>query len=135
VVIQEGRRPLFTSDQLDYYPEALWEVYGVKEDVSHPDRQGRLRKSNFLPQEDLNYAQVVKKRRKGRIVSVVRKVVFGIGEKIKALIEKSSVSKNINTAFVERSNGTLREFNRRLTRKTHGFSKKSEEIVNQLNLF
>ena len=47
----------------------------------------------------------------------------------------SPVSSHINTASIERNNLTIRERNRRLTRKTLGFSKKKKLLVSFLNIY
>ena len=47
----------------------------------------------------------------------------------------SPVSSHINTASIERNNLTIRERNRRLTRKTLGFSKKKRLLVSSLNIY
>jgi len=57
----------------------------------------------------------VKYRRKGRVVKIRTKVIFGTEDEIQELLEKSPVSNHINVAFVESNNLTLRERNRRLT--------------------
>lgn len=45
---------------------------------------------------------------------------------IQRVLEADGWGTSINTAYVERANGTLRHKNRRLTRKTYGFSKKTD---------
>jgi hypothetical protein len=50
---------------------------------------------------ELNYAQVVKRRVKGRVVEVTHRVVFGCAGTITAIL--SSAGHKINTAFIERS--------------------------------
>jgi len=72
---------------------------------------------------NLLYAQVVKRREKGRVVAVTRKIILGEADEISARLAASTTSTTINTSFVERDNLTWREHNRRLTRKTAGFSK------------
>jgi len=50
-------------------------------------------------------------------------VVFGETAAVQAALERSTVSHTINTAFVERQNGTDRNRNARKTRKSYCFSK------------
>jgi hypothetical protein len=64
-----------------------------------------------------------KTRKKGRVVGVVRRVVFGTTAGVEAALADSPVSRTVNTAFVERHNGTDRNRNARKVRKTYGFSK------------
>lgn len=71
----------------------------------------------------LCYATVRKRREKGRVVEVVRTVVFGTLLLLWAWLRRSTVSTTINTSFVERHNGTDRHQNGRKRRKTYGFSK------------
>ena len=75
---------------------------------------------------DLCYATVRKRREKGRVVEVVRTLVFGTLALLPVLLGRSTASTTINTSFVERHNGTDRHQNSRKRRKTHGFSKAIE---------
>src|SRR5690606_25876532 len=59
----------------------------------------------------------------GRVVDVQTRVVFGDPAQVDTLLAESPVSQKINTSFVERDNLTLRQGNRRLTRRSNGFSK------------
>jgi IS1 family transposase len=131
----DGAIPLFTSDELHHYRDALLRVYGIREEVpKEPRRRGRPRKPNLRPPPELRYAQVVKHRRKGRVISLTTKVIFGKEHEVNELLEKSPVSKSINISFVERNNLTLRQQSKRLGRKTNGFSKDIGRLEAQLCL-
>lgn len=69
------------------------------------------------------YATVNKTYRRGRVAHVKQTLVHGTEEDLAAALEASSVSSTINTAFVERQNGTDRTYNARKRRKTYEFSK------------
>jgi IS1 family transposase len=81
------------------------------------------------------YAQVVKRRKKGRVVDVTRKIVWGNADEIQTRWAASTTCTTINTSFVERDNLAWREHNRRLTRKTTAFSKELPWMEKQLWLW
>ena len=114
---------LITSDAHAPYTTAIADVYGV--DVPQPKRPGpgRPPKPQRVLPPDLCYATVCKHRQHGRVVEVTRAVVFGTMCLLALLLSRSRVSKTINTAFVERNNGTDRGQNARKHRKTYAFSK------------
>jgi hypothetical protein len=57
------------------------------------------------------------------VVEVTRKPIFGTADQIEQALAQSATSTTVNTSFVERDNLAQRGHNRRLTRKTTGFSK------------
>ena len=57
------------------------------------------------------------------MAQVKRNLVHGTEEDLARALEASSASSTINTAFVERHNGTDRSYNARKRRKTYEFSK------------
>lgn len=130
--VSDDRIPFFTSDQLAEYRSALLHVYGEWYQPSRNGNRGRYpeRRRRALP--DLLYAQVVKRRERGRLVAVTTKAVFGDADAINARVRNSLASTRVNTSFVERENFTLRQCNRRLTRKTSGFSKELPWLEKQL---
>jgi hypothetical protein len=109
---------LFTSDEHAPYTSSIAKVYG---------REG------VMP-ESLCYATVSKKREKGRVVEVVRTLVFGTLALLHSFLTGSRASHTINTSFVERNNGTDRMQNSRKARKTYGFSKEWE-VHNAVSYF
>ncbi len=119
-----GHIPFFTSDQLPHYAHALLTVYGIPEVLIHvPGKRGRKPQPKLLPPVDLQYAQVVKQRRNGRVIGVTTKVVFGTPATIQTRLTASWSSDVINTSFVERNNLTCRRCNSHLARKVLSFSK------------
>ena len=74
-------------------------------------KPGRPRKPYKVAPAGLHYATVHKTRKKGRVVDVVTRVIFGTAAAVEAALVESGVSHRINTAFVERRNGTDRNRN------------------------
>jgi hypothetical protein len=114
---------LITSDEYAPYETAIREVYGVETPQPKRPGPGRPPKAKKVIPPDLCYATVRKRREKGRVVEVVRTLVFGTLCLLAALLQRSRVSTTINTSFVERHNGTDRHRNARKRRKTYAFSK------------
>ena len=57
------------------------------------------------------------------MAEIERKLVHGTEEELARALEASSSSRTVNTAFVERHNGTDRTYNARKRRRTYEFSK------------
>jgi len=115
-------KPLFISDALDHYADALLENYSTVLTPQPTGKRGRPRKPHKLIDPDLDYAIVCKVREGGRVVKVEYKIRYGDPQRIAAKQAKSPGEK-INTAYVERSNGTLRQRDSHLHRKSLCFAK------------
>jgi hypothetical protein len=114
---------LITSDEYAPYATALAAQYSEVVIPPHTGKPGRPAQPYTVPSDDLVYATVRKKREKGRVVEVTRKLVYGTQGQMEAALAASTVSSTVNTSFVERYNGTDRHFNARKVRDTYAFSK------------
>jgi len=85
-------------------------------------KPGRPKSPYYKPAATWNYATVHKTRNKGRVVKIDFRVVFGAVATVMGALKLSKVSNKINTAFVERQNGTDRNRDGRKVRKTYCFS-------------
>lgn len=117
--------PLFVTDGLKFYVNALKKQYGKLQHFPPTGRRGRPRSPKLIVDNLLNYAQVIKTRAKGKLNRVVKKVIFG----------ENIDSKMISTSYIERQNLTCRQDNNRISRKTIGFSKKHVELDHQMTLY
>ena len=114
---------LITTDEYPAYQQAILEAYGQAITPPRTGKPGRPRAPYLVPPPDLRYATVHKTRHKGRVVKVECRVVFGQPDDVEQALARSPVSTKINTAFIERHNGTDRHRNARKARKTYRFSK------------
>jgi hypothetical protein len=127
----DGRPPLFTSDKLPAYVEALIANYSTPAPLPVNRRPGRPRKQpRRVLDPALCYAQVDKRREQGRVVEVRRRIIFGTPEIITEILGRQQ----INTSYVERDNLTSRHSNGRLVRKTLSHSKKAYYLQQHLDL-
>ena len=97
MTLKKGIVPLFVTDGNRAYEQPILSHYGEWCPPAADQRKPRWR---ALP--TLLYAQVVKKRRGRRVVSVSKRVVFGTLSRITDTLSASG--RQINTAFVERLN-------------------------------
>ena len=114
---------LTTTDDCSAYANVLLDQYGKTVEPSTTGKLGRPRKPFKQWPEGAVYATVNKSYGKGTVTAVARKLVLGTEEDLAQALESSSVSGKINTAFVERQNGSDRGYNARKVRKTYKFSK------------
>lgn len=114
---------LITSDEYKPYKKAILQAYGRKMMPPATGKRGRPKVSGRVPLEGLKYATVHKIRRHGRVVKIALRIIFGRPDAVQAALEASAVSQTINTAFIERHNGTDRNRNARKVRRSYCFSK------------
>jgi IS1 family transposase/transposase-like protein len=120
----DGRTPeLITTDEHAPYEGAILEAFGEEVVPPRTGKRGRPRKPFQVAPSGMTYATVHKVRKKGRVVEVVKRVIFGSAATLEKALADSEVSRTVNTSFVERYNGTDRNQNGRKVRKTYCFSK------------
>lgn len=119
--------PLWSSDGWEPYLFALTVVFAVLIHFIKGKGPGRPKDSQVVPDPRVRYGQVIKQRAGRRLVSVTRRVVFGIEELIPL--------KQISTSLLERLNGTIRQHVAPLHRKTRSFAKCRAALDTQTQLF
>src|SRR3989475_8695245 len=125
--------PLFLTDGFREYMTALLSHYGYW--VQPPRRQdkGPAPKPRWMPLPHLLYAQVVKTVRRRRLVRVRHRVVFGTLETVNAVL--APLGCQINTAFIERLNLTLRQHVAAVGRRVSTLCKHEAGLRQQLALY
>lgn len=115
---------LITTDDYRPYRQAIWYAYAQPwVPPRRHDRRGRPVRTYRVPPPELHYAIVQKRRRHGRVVGVERRVALGEPAAVQAALERSRVSRQINTSLLERQHATDRHRNARKRRKSYCFSK------------
>jgi IS1 family transposase len=114
---------LMTSDEYPAYAEAIRDAYGTWVTPPRTGRRGRPRQPYTVIPPEVTYATVHKERENNRVVRVSTRVILGTAVAVARASAASSVSRSVNTCFVERHNGTDRNRCSRKVRKSYGFSK------------
>jgi len=106
-VLAPGCMPLFLTDGFKEYTTALLTHYGHWVQSSRRQATGPAPKPRWIPLPGLLYAQVIKTVRRRRLVRVTHRVVFGTLEAVQQVL--AACGWQINTAFVERLNLSIRQ--------------------------
>jgi IS1 family transposase len=125
--------PLFLTDGFREYLTALLTHYGYW--VQPPRRQdkGPMPKPRWMPLPQLLYAQVIKTVCRRRLVRVSHRVMFGTLEAIHAVLAPHGWQ--INTAFVERINLTIRQHVAAVGRRVSTLCKGEDGLRQQVAVF
>lgn len=96
-------RPLLIcTDGLAGYAKAIYRAF------REPLRAGKPGRPRLRPWDGMHIAQVVKRRTGHRVTAVVRRIVQGDPQRIRALLTRTQGGGHINTAYIERLNATFR---------------------------
>jgi IS1 family transposase len=121
--MQSDCSPVFTTDGLKLYFYALTAHFGG---WTLPDG---ARKPVWKVATELLYAQVKKIHRRRKLVKVERRMLWGELATLKGRLQALGLSGNINTAFIERLNLTIRQGVSFLVRRTWGTAQFSPELA------
>ena len=117
-----GGAILFCVDGLASYPGAIRKVFREKEP------RGEIGRCRLIEWPNILIAQVIKQYEGHRVVGVTRKIYQGTKQAVAQLIKESQAIGDINTAFIERINGTFRSCLSALARRTRSLAKKSSTL-------
>jgi IS1 family transposase len=125
--------PLLLTDGFREYLTALLTHYGHW--VQLPRRQvtGPTPKPRWMPLPHLRYAQGIKTMRRRRLVDVKHRVVFGTLEAVQQVL--AACGWQINTAFVERINLSIRQHVAAVGRRVSTLCKGEDGLRQQLALY
>jgi IS1 family transposase len=128
-----GCVPLFLSDGYAHYLTAIVSHFGCWVQPPRTQATGRAPRSRWMPLPELLYAQVIKTMKRRHIVEVKHRVVFGTKAAVDQVL--SACGWQINTAFVERLNRSLRQRVAAIGRRSATPCKSEEGLLKQLVLF
>src|SRR5712692_9527843 len=125
--------PLFLTDGFKEYATALLTHFGQWVQPPRRQAQGPAPKPRWMPLSQLLYAQVVKTVRRRRLVRVRHRVVFGTLAAIEQVL--AAHGWQINTAFVERINLSIRQHVAAVGRRVTTLCKGEAGLRKQLALY
>jgi len=132
-VLAPGCVPLFLTDGFKEYRTALLSHFGTWVQPERRQAKGPGPKPRWRPVPELLYAQVIKTTRHRRLVRVSHRVVFGTFEAVQQVL--AACGWQINTAFVERLNLTIRQHVAAIGRRVSTLCKGEEGLDQQLALY
>ena len=113
---------LIVTDGLNLYPRAIRQTF--REAV----RTGKRGRPRWQGWPHLCIAQVVKAYQGRTLVGVERRIVQGTPGQVEALRHKAQGTGVLNTAFIERLNGTFRARIAPLARRTHALVRSPQRL-------
>ena len=132
-VLAPGCVPLFLTDGFKEYATALLTHYGQWVQPERRQATGPAPKPRWMPLPGLRYAQVIKTVRRRRLVRVRHRVVFGTLEAVQQVL--AACGWQINTAFIERLNLSIRQHVAAVGRRVTTLCKGEDGLRQQLALY
>lgn len=109
-------------------------VTAFRRALREPWRTGEPHRPCLIPWEGRVLGQVIKKKAAGKLVEIVRRLVEGKEAALEGLLAATQGGGVLNTAYIERLNGTLRHRLAVLVRRTRGLARRSEWLQASLYL-
>ena len=125
--------PLFLTDGFRAYLTALLTHFGHWMQPPRRQAKGPMPKPRWMPLPQVLYAQVVKTTRRRRLVRLSRRVVFGTLEAVEQAL--AAYDWQINTAFIERVNLSIRQHVAAVGRRVATLCKGEDGLRQQLALY
>ena len=132
-VIAPDCAPLFLTDGFKEYMTALLTHYGYWVQPERQRLQGPAPKPRWMPLPQLLYAQVIKTIRRRRLIRVSHRVVFGTLEAVEHVL--ATCGWQIQTAFIERLNLSIRQHVAAVGRRVATVCKGEDGLRQQLTLY
>jgi IS1 family transposase len=132
-VLAPGCVPLFLTDGFKEYTTALLTHCGHWVQPERRQATGPAPKPRWMPLPHLLYAQVSKTVRRRRLVRVRHRVVFGTLEAVQQVL--AACGWQINTAFIERLNLSMRQHVAAIGRRVTTLCKHEDGLRQQLAVY
>jgi IS1 family transposase len=125
--------PLFLTDGFREYLTALLTHYGQWVQPARQRAHGPVPKPRWMPLPELLYAQVIKTVRRRRLIRVQHRVVCGTLQAVQQVL--ATCGWQINTAFIERVNLSIRQHVAAVGRRATTLCKGEDGMRQQLVLY
>lgn len=131
-----GGSLMLLADDHRPYPQAILTIFGITRHRRRHHGRGRLKHADLKPPPGLLVGIVSKLRdATGNLVRVKRRRLFGRLKDIRKRIKQLGLGYQINTAHIERINGTMRTQQTRLARRTRNVSRSDTWLERALSLW
>lgn len=118
------------------YPQAILRIFGVTRHRRRRHARGRRKHPDLKPPPGLLVGIVSKLRdATGNLIRVRRRKLYGRLKDIRKQLQKLRLGAQINTAHIERINGTMRTQQTRLARRTRNVSRSDTWLGRALSLW
>ena len=127
---------MILADDHRPYPQAILSIFGVTRYRRRRHGRGRRKHPDLKPPPGLLVGIVSKLRdATGNLLRVKRRRLFGRLKEIRHRLKQLKLGHDINTAYIERINGTMRTQQTRLARRTRNVSRSDTWLEWALSLW